>query len=207
MGLSITTLALARKYTKDSLIGLGAIKGAPCTIQNIVENPDEILVTFSWTGNDGSSQTSTVAIPTGADGKSLEYEWDGSKLGVRVEGDADFTYTDLKGDDGFSPSAKVTKVDNKTTIEITDKDGTTSAEVLDGTSYATSEIKPTTGGVVGEIVFNSLPEPGGYIGWVYTPFGWYAFGEIEKDDSGAFILADGSTFTLADGSALIVAES
>ena len=204
MGLSITTLALARKYTKDSLIGLGAVKGAPCTITNIIENPDEIIVTFGWEGTDGSSQSSTITIPTGADGKSLEYEWDGTKLGVRVEGETNFTYTDLKG---FSPSAKVTKVDNKTTIEITDKDGTTSAEVLDGTSYATSETKPTAAGEVGEIVFNSLPEPGGYIGWVYTPFGWYAFGEIEKDNTGAFILADGSTFTLDDGSAFIVAES
>lgn len=36
------------------------------------------------------------------------------------------------GNDGFSPSASVSKVGNKSTIEITDKNGTTRADVLDG---------------------------------------------------------------------------
>lgn len=36
------------------------------------------------------------------------------------------------GDDGYSPSASVTKVDDTTTITITDKDGTTTADVYDG---------------------------------------------------------------------------
>ena len=38
----------------------------------------------------------------------------------------------VDGDDGFSPSASVSKSGNKTTITVTDKDGTTTAEVLDG---------------------------------------------------------------------------
>ena len=37
MALSIQTLALAKKYTDDSLVGLGALKGASCTIQDIVK--------------------------------------------------------------------------------------------------------------------------------------------------------------------------
>ena len=39
-----------------------------------------------------------------------------------------------KGDDGFSPSATVSKAGTVTTITITDKDGTTTAEVNDGTN-------------------------------------------------------------------------
>ena len=38
----------------------------------------------------------------------------------------------LDGQDGYSPSASVTKLDNATTISITDKDGTTTATVMDG---------------------------------------------------------------------------
>lgn len=36
----------------------------------------------------------------GSEGKSLEFNWDGTKLGVRVEGDEEYQYVDLKGKDG-----------------------------------------------------------------------------------------------------------
>lgn len=36
----------------------------------------------------------------GGSGNSLEYDWDGTKLGVKVEGDDEFEYTDLKGAKG-----------------------------------------------------------------------------------------------------------
>ena len=34
------------------------------------------------------------------DGKNLEFHWDGTKLGVRVEGDSEYIYVDLKGETG-----------------------------------------------------------------------------------------------------------
>ena len=37
MGLSAVTYALSKKYTDDSLIGIGALKGAPCKIKSIVK--------------------------------------------------------------------------------------------------------------------------------------------------------------------------
>ena len=37
MGLSLLTLAMSQKYTNDSLAGVGAIKGSPCTIKEIVK--------------------------------------------------------------------------------------------------------------------------------------------------------------------------
>ena len=36
----------------------------------------------------------------GYDGKSLEYNWNGTELGVRLEGETEFAYTDLKGEQG-----------------------------------------------------------------------------------------------------------
>ena len=38
--------------------------------------------------------------PAGADGKSLEYIWDGTQLGVRIQGTINYMYTDLKGATG-----------------------------------------------------------------------------------------------------------
>ena len=36
----------------------------------------------------------------GADGKSLEFNWSGTRLGVRVAGTSSYSYVDLKGADG-----------------------------------------------------------------------------------------------------------
>lgn len=38
--------------------------------------------------------------PPGQDGKSLEFHWNGTKLGIRVEGETTYQYVDLKGDQG-----------------------------------------------------------------------------------------------------------
>ena len=46
----------------------------------------------------------------------------------------------LKGEDGYSPSASVSKVGNKATITITDKDGTTTADIYDGSGGASAFI-------------------------------------------------------------------
>lgn len=64
-GIDILTLALARKYTKETANALGAVKGAPCTIESIEDTGDANIVTFGWTGTDGTHQTSTMIIPHG----------------------------------------------------------------------------------------------------------------------------------------------
>lgn len=65
MAIDIITLALARKYTKDTANALGAVKGAPCTIDSIVDTGDANVVTFGWTGTDGTHQTSTMTVKHG----------------------------------------------------------------------------------------------------------------------------------------------
>ena len=37
---------------------------------------------------------------TGTDGKSLEFNWQGTSLGIRKEGESTYSYTDLKGNKG-----------------------------------------------------------------------------------------------------------
>jgi len=102
--------------------------------------------------------------------------------------------------------------DDGAVITTTNPDGTTSeAEVKDGRNFPTSATIPTDAGAVGDIVFNSAPEPGGWIGWVYTPTGWYGFGAIGITDADvpetAFLTADGLPFTLSDGSIFLYADS
>lgn len=43
----------------------------------------------------------TVKVVGGwMDGRSLEFNWDGTRLGVRVEGDEEYEYVDLQGPQG-----------------------------------------------------------------------------------------------------------
>lgn len=75
-----------------------------------------------------------------------------------------------------------------------------------------SDTKPTYKGTVGDIIFCSSPIPGGYIGWVYTEYGWLGFGQIEnapEDDTipeNAFLLSDGTPFTLSDGTIFLYTD-
>ena len=57
MSLSVETLAVARKYTDDSLAGAGAVAGVPCKIQSITAITGGNRVTFLWTDNNGDDQS------------------------------------------------------------------------------------------------------------------------------------------------------
>ena len=63
--LDVITLAVAEKYTRDSLVGLGALKGAPCTISKVEEVSDGTEITFKWTGDDGSTNTRKIKVKDG----------------------------------------------------------------------------------------------------------------------------------------------
>lgn len=60
----------------------------------------------------------------------------------------DSVLTGPEGPAGFSPVATVTKVDNVTTITITDEDGTTTAQILDGTNGQNGQNNTLTIGTV-----------------------------------------------------------
>ena len=86
----------------------------------------------------------------GDDGVSLEYDWEGTSLGIKRDDEAEYTYVDLKGEkgdtgstgasgsngkdgaDGYSPTVSTSKEGKTTTIEITDKNGTHTATIQDG---------------------------------------------------------------------------
>ena len=65
MGLSAVTYALCKKYTDKSLDGIGALKGAPCTVQSVVKTDGRSVVTLEWQSNSGVIQTSKVYVNDG----------------------------------------------------------------------------------------------------------------------------------------------
>ena len=68
MGISDETLAAARKYTQDSLAGVGALAGKPCQIQSIASITGGNRVTFLWVDDNGDSHTSTMDVLNGVQG-------------------------------------------------------------------------------------------------------------------------------------------
>ena len=84
--MDVITLAVAKKYTKDSLKGAGALKGAPCTVKSTSYDADgNSIVVLEWSLTDGSKKTSTVTIKKGIDGKDGK-DGEQGETGVSIAG-------------------------------------------------------------------------------------------------------------------------
>ena len=76
----------------NELIGVisneGELKGV------LEDNSFNVIVRVTESGPKGDTG------PPGIDGKSLEFHWNGTQLGIRLEGQTDYQYVDLKGPQG-----------------------------------------------------------------------------------------------------------
>ena len=64
--MDIVSYILSTTFTKKALQGVGFIKGSPCTIQSIVDNPDGTHdITFSWKDNTDVTHTSVLTVKDG----------------------------------------------------------------------------------------------------------------------------------------------
>lgn len=71
-----------------------------------------------------------------------------------------------------------------------------------GLKVSISDAKPDDDGILGELVFNKNKGKNECIGWIYTPFGWYAFGvspDITEDVKINYVLNDGKNLYTSDG--------
>ncbi len=89
--MDVVTYALCKKYVEDTVIGLGALKGAPCTIKSIVESQDHstITVTFEWTSDTTPpvKQTSEMVVKQGTVTKVTPILNTGTKIAeIEVDG-------------------------------------------------------------------------------------------------------------------------
>lgn len=58
-------LAVAKVYTNNTVIGMGALKGAPCTVQGVVDNGDGTqTLTLKWTDTTGTDHTTDITLPS-----------------------------------------------------------------------------------------------------------------------------------------------
>ena len=53
MGFSAVTYAVSKHYTDESLIGVGALKGAPCKVKSVVKENGQNIITLEWKTDDG----------------------------------------------------------------------------------------------------------------------------------------------------------
>lgn len=67
----IIALLLSKKFTKDTVVGMGAIKGAACQVQSINKVGKTTTVTLKWEDNTGGVHTQSFEIEDGADGVSI----------------------------------------------------------------------------------------------------------------------------------------
>lgn len=87
--MDVLSLALSKGYTEDSMDGAGYLKGEP--------------------GEKGDPGTPGEK---GDPGESLNYNWNGTKLGVKKETDTEYEYVDLQGPEGTVDAYSKTEVDN-----------------------------------------------------------------------------------------------
>lgn len=59
------TYALSRKYTDESLKGVGALKGSPCEIKSVVHRDGQNIITFSWKTIDDEERIQEVIVEDG----------------------------------------------------------------------------------------------------------------------------------------------
>lgn len=86
MAIDILTLALARKYTQATANALGAVKGANCTIESVVDTGEANVVTFGWTGADGSKQTTEMTVRHGASVAAMSIDESGTLICTLTDG-------------------------------------------------------------------------------------------------------------------------
>ena len=66
--MDIVTLALAKAFTKKTVDGLGALKGANAVITSITKENGISTVTFEWTGTSGIKETDRIQVKDGEKG-------------------------------------------------------------------------------------------------------------------------------------------
>ena len=65
MGLSAVTYALSKKYTDETAIQFGGLKGAPCKVKSVVKEAGQNIITLQWTNDDGDIRETKVYVNDG----------------------------------------------------------------------------------------------------------------------------------------------
>ena len=129
-------LAAARKYTAETVIGGGAIKGKNCTIQSKTPIEGGTRITFKWTLDNGTEQTTTMDVMDGAGsdkymfiahrGVTNDGEYDNTVKAIQNAVDCGYEWCEIDvvpladGNMVLSHGRSVTLYDNGTSVTISD---------------------------------------------------------------------------------------
>lgn len=122
--MDVVTYALCQAYVRKTAEGLGAVRGKPCTIQSITDVDNGHLVTFRWTGDSGTVQTTQMLVKDGEQGISI------TNATINTNNHLIFTFSD-----GSTIDAGAISVVAKTTSAITATENIGS--VTSGKTYPT----------------------------------------------------------------------
>ena len=128
---------LSKSFTKKSLDGQGALKGAPCTIKSTTKVSDGTNITFEWTGTSGTTQTSTIKVMDGISIIDVDVNADNTLTCTLSDGSTVTTTNKIKtikGDDGYSPTITedAGNTDDIYKLVIADKNGSITTPNLKG---------------------------------------------------------------------------
>ena len=177
--MDLISYSLSKKIAASAVSGVQSMSVSGQTFTKNTKDSGVLTMTFPKPSN-GKDGISVTDIDVNANNQIVFTMSDGSEIISgkipTVKGDkgepfkySDFTQEQLdalkvKGDDGFSPTAKVEKVGSTTTITITDKSGTTTATVKDGEGGSGGDTYTGTsavnlGGIKNNQVFDKTPLP------------------------------------------------
>lgn len=137
--MDIATLAAAKRYTNETVIGMGALKGAPCTVKSVTPVTGGNEVILSWTATDGSVTENSFVVKDGVSVVGVSIDTTTNSLIVELSDgsikNAGVLPKGEKGDKGFSPT--ITENPDNTNeiykLDVTNEDGTFTTPNLKGT--------------------------------------------------------------------------
>lgn len=137
--MDIATLAAAKRYTNETVIGMGALKGAPCMVKSVTPVTGGNEVILSWTATDGSVTENSFVVKDGVSVVGVSIDTTTNSLIVELSDgstkNAGVLPKGEKGDTGFSPT--ITENPDNTNeiykLDVTNEDGTFTTPNLKGT--------------------------------------------------------------------------
>lgn len=102
--MDVISYALSKRYCDETVIGLGAIKGANCTIQSAVHEDGKTTIVFAWKALDDTTRTTQIEV---LDGTPI-YTWtsgESYEVGdIAIYNSAFYVCTVANSDAVFNPS-------------------------------------------------------------------------------------------------------
>ena len=124
----VEIIGMLKSYVKKSLVGMGALKGAPCTIKSITYDEENKLntVVFEWEDTEGIKHTSTMLVYDGTDGFSPEITIKSSTsteyiLTIKTK-EGSFDTPNLKGSGGGGGASALSDLSDVILADLADGD-------------------------------------------------------------------------------------